>query len=403
MVAIQALIGMIFRSAGKILNTAFGWATSMLFGKVPENRQIYVSVIAFGSVIWIVALLGVIFPAVASFLLAFVTLPPWVPKSWIRLAFLAAAILLPVVVGVVSLLMLDPEDRPAGIGGKAKAVLKGYPYTLGLALTLIMMTAFAPILKVRTLIKRWTDQHVPVVVEANDYLDVVGDVQQALARGGLRTERRQASWMMRFPTRVLTLFAGGAVEHLVADRLTVLAAPTVEVTLHPSDLIISGKNLDASHAHAVITEQLTFTKAYMTWSKDANKLEDRLRAVWQQARATSNGTVPADVMERLERIGEDLHKAALPYEEWETLFHEKLVVERALLRVAAGITDRPREPTEASPRELQRETVARGSGERSLLAIVPLAMAALAGAALAARALVDERPRLAEHTGLWNS
>ena len=31
----------------KLLNTAFGWATTLLFGKVPSDRQIYLSLINF--------------------------------------------------------------------------------------------------------------------------------------------------------------------------------------------------------------------------------------------------------------------------------------------------------------------------------------------------------------------
>src|SRR3954451_8277535 len=78
MAIVQAVLALIFRSAGKLLNTAFGWATGMLFGKVPQDRQIFLSVIAFGSVAWIVAVLGIIFPSFATFLLAFVPLPAWV-------------------------------------------------------------------------------------------------------------------------------------------------------------------------------------------------------------------------------------------------------------------------------------------------------------------------------------
>jgi hypothetical protein len=33
----------------------------LLFGRVPADRQIYVSAIAFGSVIWLVVLVGVAF------------------------------------------------------------------------------------------------------------------------------------------------------------------------------------------------------------------------------------------------------------------------------------------------------------------------------------------------------
>src|SRR5215831_4328686 len=53
MAIVQALLAAVARSAGRVLNTVFGWATVMIFGRVPESRQIYLSVIAFGSVVWI--------------------------------------------------------------------------------------------------------------------------------------------------------------------------------------------------------------------------------------------------------------------------------------------------------------------------------------------------------------
>src|SRR5207237_4915544 len=144
---VQALIAMLTRSAGRLLNTAFSWATILLFGRVSQDRQIYVSAIAFGSVIWLIVLVGVASPTVATFLLSFVTLPKWIDKTWIRLAMLAAVVVIPAVIGAVSILMLDEERRPHGADSIAKAVLRGYPYTVGLALTLAMMTIFAPVRK----------------------------------------------------------------------------------------------------------------------------------------------------------------------------------------------------------------------------------------------------------------
>ncbi len=41
-----------------------------------------------------------------------------------------------------------------------------------------------------------------------------------------------------------------------------------------------------------------------------------------------------------------LRTVKLPYEEWEGLFREKLVVERALLAWEAGHTNRPHDLTE---------------------------------------------------------
>src|SRR5687767_3353339 len=159
MALLQAALALLFRSAGRLLNTAFGWATTMLFGKVPQDRQIYLSVIAFGSIVWIVAVLGIIVPSFATFLLAFMPLPPWVDRTWVRLAMLATAAIVPLVVGVVSTRMLAAEQRPVGAAANLVSALKGYPYTVALALTLVMMTALAPVIRVRTMLKRWTTRH----------------------------------------------------------------------------------------------------------------------------------------------------------------------------------------------------------------------------------------------------
>src|SRR5207253_9398010 len=96
MVIIQALLAYLARSAGKILNTAFGWATVMLFGQVPQERQIYLSIIAFGSVAWIVAVAGVLEASVATFLFAFVTVPALLDKRWIRLGMNCGAAGVPI-------------------------------------------------------------------------------------------------------------------------------------------------------------------------------------------------------------------------------------------------------------------------------------------------------------------
>jgi hypothetical protein len=353
MALVQALLALVFRSAGKLLNTAFGWATMLLFGKVPSDRQIYLSVIAFGSVGWIVAVLGIAFPSFAAFLLAFVTLPAWVDRAWIRLAMLTAAIVIPLIVGVIATRMLAPEQRPPGVAANAVAILKGYPYTLALALTLILMTVLAPVIKVRTMVKRWSTRHVPTIVEADRYLEVVADVEKALQQGGFDVSRRPASWMLRLPTKVLTTLAGGAVDDLVADQLTELHTDRLEVLLHPSDLVINGRDLDAARANAIIAEQLAFSPAYLTWDKEANAIEDRLRKIWVTLRQQSERPgMLRRLTERLASVEHDLRTLELPYEEWEVLFRQKLMVERALLQVKADLVDRPVDLTEAPPEQL---------------------------------------------------
>jgi hypothetical protein len=326
MVLLQALFAALARSAGRLLNTAFAWATVLLFGRVSQDRQIYVSMIAFGSVIWLVALIGVAFPVVGTFVLSFVPLPDWVDKKWVRIAMLAAVVVLPLLVGLVAIQMHEKSRRPGGAAATVKAILKGYPYTIGLATTLSAMTILAPVIKIRALSKRWTSEHVPVVIESKDYVQIVEAVQRALATGDVPTEVRRASWMLRLPTKLLTFFAGDAVSDLIAENMAMLSSKTVEVILHPSDLIINGRATAAAHARAIIAERLVFTPAYLTWDKQAHELEDRMRAVWRTRQTRELGELDRDIR----AIERDLRRLEVPYEEWDVLFRELLLLERAL-------------------------------------------------------------------------
>jgi len=58
------------------------------------------------------------------------------------------------------------------------------------------------------------------------------------------------------------------------------------------------------------------------------------------------------VAEELHKFELDLQEAKIQHEEWEVLFREKLLVERGLLQVMAGVTDRPQEPSEVNARDL---------------------------------------------------
>jgi hypothetical protein len=324
MAILQALMAAVFRSAGKLLNTAFGWATVLLFGRVPEERQTYLSIIAFGSVVWLIALVAIAVPSVGTFLLAFVTLPSWVDPLWVRIAMLVAALVIPAAIGWFSTRLVEPGERPPTL----KAIARGYPYTVGLALTLVVMTLFAPVLKLRMAIRRCTTEHVPVIIPPEHYLTVVGEIETALAAGGMKTTRHRASWMLRAPTKLLTFFARHSVGTLVADQLTRLVGPRIEVLIHPSDLVVSGPKVTAGRARAILAERLTTTRAYLTWSKEGNELEDEVRAVWRDIEAGAERSAA----ERLRRIEERLRAVELTYEEWEVVFREALMAERALLR-----------------------------------------------------------------------
>jgi len=339
MAILQTLLTLALKRVGRVLNTLFGWATMLLFGKVPEKRQMYLSAIALGSVLWLVVVIGTIVPSVGTFLLAFVKLPDSVEPMWVRLAMLSATIILPLIVGAGSLLLVDSEDRPHGTKEIATAVLKGYPYTIGLAVTLVMMLVIAPLLKLQNLWRRWQSNHVAVIVQAEDYKEVVSDLQHILWRAGIQTRPAAAGPLLRWPTKVFTWFVGGAVEDLVADELSVLKAHDFELLIHPSDLLLSGRQDRLMQAYAAITEQLVFTKCYMTWSKETNEIEDRFERLLK----SDHPRLPRIVFAELGEIVRDMKQVKVSDKEWDVLLRVKLQTERELLRHLAGIAEDDRE------------------------------------------------------------
>ena len=52
MAIVQIILAIFSRTAGRVLNTTFAWAT-ILFGRVPPRQQIYLLVMAFGSMAWV--------------------------------------------------------------------------------------------------------------------------------------------------------------------------------------------------------------------------------------------------------------------------------------------------------------------------------------------------------------
>lgn len=125
MAILAALLAFGSRFVGKILTTALGWASTMLFGRVPASRQYLLLGITFGSVIWVVLLVGVLLPDVGTFLLVFVPKQDLIPESTVRLIMLIGALVAPAVIGGITLMLTGPGKRtPRDV---LAAVARGYP------------------------------------------------------------------------------------------------------------------------------------------------------------------------------------------------------------------------------------------------------------------------------------
>jgi hypothetical protein len=328
MAVLAGLIGIVGRFAGKVLTTLLGWASTLLFGKVPPDKQLVVVLITFGSIAWLALVAGVIVPDAGTFLLGFVPVPGWLPDWVVRLAMLIGAIVLPLVIGGATLLLGSAGDRgtPREVIG---TVLRGYPLAALLALSLGLLALIAAGRKMRSLAKRWSDAHVPVIVKPGRYEEVLRDLEAALDDAGLDLTRRDAPRVVALPGRILGRVAGRGIMRLVPERLVQLTGEQLEVGVYPSDLSLSGSKDRVARARAALASRLTATDVYLTTTAEAQGVEDRLTALAGRPPVTT-GELPADVARELADLDAVLARLDVAYDEWEVLYRMRLQVERDL-------------------------------------------------------------------------
>ena len=341
-----AIIGPLFafagRFVGRVLNMVFGWASTLLFGQVPQSKQLLLSGISLGAIAWVAAVVGILVPAAGTFLIAAIPLPDWVDDNLVRVAMLVAAVVLPILIGIGGLFMLDPADRPKG-GAAVVQVLRGYPYAAVLALTLVLMIVVAPVRKIRSLVKRWEDAHIPLVVKPGGYERVADDLEHAIDASGFQISRVGAPRVLELPSKLLAAVGGSGVRRLVPDRLLVLKNPELEVTIHPSDIALTGTKHAVARGRAAVASRLTFTAAYLTSTKESQEIEERLESIWRGIREIGDGqSIPERVGElrrELQDVDESMDTLTVPYDEWEVLYRQRLQVERDLLGIDVGERD----------------------------------------------------------------
>ena len=330
MVPLGGLFALIGRQLGKILNVAFGWATTALFGRVPKDKAMFLSGMALCALVWPVVVISVIWPKAGAFLLAFVTLPDWA-EPWLRPVMLVLAIVLPPAVGVLGSRLESPPPSGRALLG---AAVRGYPTSVGLFVVLVWMLVLAPVSRLLAIARRRESEHVAIAVKPGAYDTVVRDLQQALARAGITVTPGRAHWAFEVPGGVLAVFGGPRVRRLVPERLTVLRGAGLEIVVHPMDLALQAKREPLSRARSAVTRELTFTEAHQTWTKEAQEIEDALARA-----ARGDGDLDA-IAQRIETV-------ALDHEQWEILYRLLLQVRLRTTPLASDALVADREPAPA--------------------------------------------------------
>ncbi len=317
MTILSGLIAVFNRLLGSVATATVGWATVILFGRVPQAKQALLSLIALGSIAWYVAVVAVVIPAIGGALITSVPRPGFVSIDWLRLILLAAAILLPLGVGVATVMAANEEDRPKGLGLIVQ-ILRGYLITPVLGGMILFLAGVSVIRQGRAKQKGWDDEHIPMIVKPGRYDAVANDVEAALREAGLEVIRKRAPRSIEVPPRLLMAVGGGSSHHEFPDELVEFDADELNIILYPSDVLILGRQASVGRARAAIARRLAFADAYLTTAEESEKIEDRLVGIAHQGHVSAADFRPIDEL---------LTRLAIPYGDWETLYRLRLQVE----------------------------------------------------------------------------
>jgi hypothetical protein len=345
-----SVFGFAGRFAGDLLTTALGWASSLLFGRVPRSHQVLLVLMMAFSFLWLILVLALVLPTVGSVLLSTTPHPPFVDQQLLGEAILYSVLLIPLGVGLAGYLVPAEGERQGGLA-MVRDVLRGYVLTPLLSGILIFLAGVGIVRKIRSKTHGWSDIHVPLVMKQDGYDTVVRDLVDALESAGLEVSVGDAPRVLTAPAALLTAVSGENVRKLRPDRLVEIRGRDLEIGVYPSDIAISGTTRNRTRARAAMLSRLTTSAAHLTTSAEAQRVEDAIAKV-----AASDGTMRARLgataQAHMDEIDEKLVTVAIPTDEWDILYRIRLQVERDLLIGSKPGTEFPgREEPAMSRRE----------------------------------------------------
>lgn len=347
MTILISAFGFAGRAAGDLLMTALGWASSLLFGRVPRSHQVFLVAMMAGSFLWLVVLLCLVIPSIGTFLLAATPHPPFVDNASLGLALLIAAIVLPLLIGIAGYLVPSAGERPEGPTALGE-IFRGYILAPLISGLLIWLAGVGIARKIRSKRHGWTDSHVALVVEPGGYDDLAAAVEEAAESAALHLTVRDAPRALTVPAWLLTRAAGENVRRLRPDRLLELTGRHLRIEIYPSDIAISGSAGSATLARAAILSRMLTADVHLTTSKESQAIEDDLRRL---ALSKSDG-------KSFGQIDKSLLALDVPTDEWDILYRLRLQIERDLLKGEQPGTDFPGRDAEGAA------AAARGRAER---------------------------------------
>jgi hypothetical protein len=328
MAIIQALLALIIRSAGKIVNGMFGWAVRALFGQTSTREQTVLSGVVGLAAIWPIFLAGLLVPRVAARLLVLVPEHSRLPSYAGSVIWLVLAIAVPTTVGLTVASRSPPGSPREPL---IRRVMRGLPITIGLASAFLIMFLSLPIVRLAELARNRKSAHVPLITDALAYHDVAGAFRDVLERHGLALQHARPDWWVTLPLRLLLWFGGDAFRSYLPHRLEHFRSPDLVMSLYPSGVLLRGSGRNVAAAYALIVEAIIETNGLETVDAAAQNLEREIHGIWKACvLAGPGGRAAAEAQSAMLAITRELASLELDFEQWRALYRQLLQVARAM-------------------------------------------------------------------------
>lgn len=333
MALISLLLSFVGKKIGSIIQAIFGWSVTALFGRLSGKKQLAVSIALLFSIAWPIFVVGLFFPAVAGWVLAFLPVESWVGPTVMRIIWGSLAFVAPLLVGG-----LTHFAAPSTKGGLVRSLVNGYPLALGFFIAFVVTVVTVPIVKIGSLFRGWSDEHVYVQARVGRYDSVLRELAEACARAGMVPEIDEVPTSMALSTKALKLLARGMVSPIVAEQVKRVRADGLELYLYPSDLLMRGKAEKVALVRAMLTRTEIDADAYLVGSEAGQCIQDELGRLIKvvQRHEKKDRDVGGTIPSRLVDIWNEMNQSKLPFDEWVMLESIARRVERRLVRDKLG-------------------------------------------------------------------
>lgn len=347
-----------WQAISKSASFALGWATAIYFGQVPGKQGRTLAVISLAAAAWVIVVVGFAVPLLVGALLEMggVIARNFEVTPLVVLWLVAAILLTPPVLAGITVLVKFHDER--SFGQWLRMIPTSYPATASLGAGVLQMVIFTPFLIVQRLIRKQSLLQTALSMrEHTDEDDLAKVVTQALRSLGIeRVEVERAHGPITWPMLTVGFAARHLIGAVVRGDPVRLRADGLQLFAYATNVAVLGPSEQAHRARAALERELPFDRARITWSEDAQDLEDAIVKAYKDA----GGDLGA-LHDKLDEVQERVDSQSLNVEEWNLLYRLRLQAEHEVAERQLAASGRAaRDVDEDSPARERAAAASRG-------------------------------------------